>query len=268
MPELAASRPRAERFLGAAARLLALAAGVCVLAALGALALPSLLRVTRFDVRGSACMTREEVLAAALLRPGEPFFSASPERAKAALESDPRVASAKVSRLFPNGLRVEVAERRPVASVLVEAGGTQALACLDAEGVAFALAGGSYPPAGALPVLSGLRIENFRPGARLPAELAAPLRALGEIASREPALAAAFSEIKISRSRYGEVELLLYPMRHRVPARTGPSPSASDLRSILLVLDVLGSRGMEAAVSELDFRAGTVVYRGKEGHPD
>jgi len=34
---------------------------------------------------------------------------------------------------------------------------------------------------------------------------------------------------------------------------------------MILVLDVLGTRGMAAEVREIDFRTGTVVYRSKEG---
>ncbi len=266
MPEYAVSRPRGERLFAA----LAIAAAALVLAAAATLALPSLLRITRIEVSGAAAMTRDDVLEAALVREGASFFETDAARAKAALEADPRVESASVARRFPNGLVIGIEERRPVATVLVEAGGLQSPAYLDAEGVAFALAGAgsAYRSPGTLPVVSGIRIENFRPGARLPAELVAPLEALGRLGERDGALLAAFSEIKVSRSRYGEVELLLYPMRHRVPVRTGPAPSAQDLRSILLVLDVMGSKGMDAAVSELDFRTGTVVYRGKEGHPD
>jgi len=264
LSELAAARGRSDRLLPA----LAIVGAAGVLAAVAALALPSLLRVTRYEIRGSAYLGREQVLEAAFLREGERLLAVDPERSRAALEADPRIASARVSRRFPNGVLVELTERKPIATVLVESGGAQELAYLDAEGVAFALSGDPYPAPGELPVLSGLRIENFRPGTRLPAELAASLAALGEAAAGEPALLAAFSEVEVSRSRYGEVELLLYPMRPRVPVRTGPRPSASDLRSIILVLDVLGSRGMDGSVSELDFRTGTVVYRDKEGNPD
>jgi len=265
--EYAVPRIRGERLFAT----LAIAAAALVLAAVAILALPSLLRITRIEVRGAAAMTRNEVLEAALVREGASYFETDAARVRAALEADPRVDRASVARRFPNGLAIAIEERRPVATVLVEADGLQSPAYLDAKGVAFALAGGAecaYRAPGTLPVLSGIRIENFRPGARLPAELVAPLAALGQLGERESALLAAFSEIKVWRSRYGEVELLLYPMRHRVPVRTGPTLSAQDLRSILLVLDVMGSKGMDTAVSELDFRTGTVVYRGKEGHPD
>jgi hypothetical protein len=219
-------------------------------------------------------MTRDELLSAALIRGQERFFSIDVASVRAALEADPRIARAEVRRLFPNGLRIAVSERSPVAAILVEADGGQRLAYLDAQGVAFALAYsgagganpvGGYPAPEGLPVLSGVRIEGFRVGTRLPAQLTAILASLGEIESGEPELLAAFSEIRVAHSRFGETELLLYPLRHRVPVRVGSALSAQDLRSIILVLDVLGSRGLGDSVSEIDFRTGTVVYRGKEG---
>lgn len=261
-----------ERVIGA----LVLVAAALALAAGAALILPSFLRITRYEIEGISTMTREEVLSAALVHEREFLFSIEPARVRAALEADPRVARAEVSRLFPNGLHISVTERKPVAALLVEADGIQRLAYLDAAGVAFALAypGGAsslvgvYPSPEGLPVLSGIRIENFRAGARLPAELAPILASLGRIESDEPALLAAFSEIRVARSRFGETELLLYPLRHRVPVRVGSTLSARDLRAIILVLDVMGSRGLGASVSEIDFRTGTVVYRGKEGQSD
>jgi len=266
-----------ERILGA----LVLVAAAAALAAGAALFLPSLFRITRYEIVGASAMTREEVLSAALVHEREYLFSIEPARVREALEADPRVARAEATRLFPNGLRIAVTERKPVAAVLVEAAGGQRLAYLDAEGVAFALAypdaaagsaaAGSataYPSPEGLPVLSGIRIENFRVGARLPAQLTAILAALGRIESAEPALLAAFSEIRIARSRFGETELLLYPLRQRVRVRASSSLSVQDLRSIILVLDVLRSGGLGASVSEIDFRTGTVVYRGKEGQSD
>jgi hypothetical protein len=267
--------PAAERVLAG----LAVLAAAAALAAGASLAAPSLFRITRYEVRGASAMAREEVLSAALLRGNERFFSVRPERVRAALEAEPRIAGARVARSFPNGLVLDIVERVPVATVLVESEGFQRLAYLDRQGVAFALAyapaqagkgrpAGGYPAPEGLPLLSGLRIENFKPGARLPPELAGVLAAIGGIESSEPALLAAFSEIKVSRSRFGETELLLYPFRGRAPVRVGASPTAAELRSVILVLDVLGPRIAEGSVSEIDFRTGTVVYRGKEGQSD
>jgi hypothetical protein len=255
--------------------LVALLVAMAVLAAVAAalLLLPPALRVTRYEVSGNASLTRDEVLAAALIHEKEYYFALDAGRVAAAVMAEPRVASAKAEKVFPNCLRIAVTERRPVASVLVSANGRARAACVDAEGVAYAFA--SAAESSAMPVLSGLRFEGFRFGTRLPSSVSSLLATLGRIGEEEPAILASISEIRIV-APYGAAqgaasaapELLIYPLNERIPVRANASLDAPTLRSILLVLDVLGTRGIAASVSEIDFRTGTVVYRGKEGRPE
>lgn len=142
---------------------------------------------------------------------------------------------------------------------------------IDAEGVAFARAG--QEGAASVPVLSGIRFEGFRLGTRLPPAFAGLLNSLGEIQASEPALLAAISEIRVVTAAPSDgatyspaiAELLIYPLNQRIPVRASASLDVSSLRSIILVLDVLGTRGIAASVQEIDFRTGTVVFRSKEG---
>jgi hypothetical protein len=250
-------------FFLAAALLLALAAAAAFL-------VPPLLLVTRYEIVGNSAMTKEDVLSAALVHGKEYFFSLDASRVKAAVEADPRVASADVSKLFPDGLRIAVRERVPVAIVMVGAQGRASAVCVDAGGVVFAEA--AAEEAAAVPVLSGLRFEGFRLGTRLPPELASLASSLGAIEASEPGLLSAFSEIRVVAPAEGgepgaraPAELILYPLNQRIPVRVGASLDAPTLRSIILVLDVLGTKGLAATVQEIDFRTGTVVYRSKEG---
>jgi hypothetical protein len=263
--------------------LLALAA-LTALAAAAALVLPSALRVTRYEISGNASLSREDILSAALIHDREFFFAVDAPRVKAALEAEPRIAGADVVKLFPNGLRITVRERKPVVSALATIDGRAAAVCLDGEGVAFAEA--TSEEAASVPVLSGIRFEGFRPGTRLPPAVAKLLASIGEIRSSEPALLAAVSEIRIVSSgaageglgpgvssgvasgvASGEPELLVYPLHYRIPVRAGASLDAPTLRSMILVLDVLGTRGIAGTVREIDFRSGRVVYSTKEGQP-
>jgi cell division protein FtsQ len=244
------------------------ALGAAILAAAAFVILPGALRVTRYSVSGATTMGEAEVLGAALVHGNEYFFSLDTEAMRASLLREPRIAAASVSKVFPNGLRIAVTERRPAAIVLVEGDGKLVPACLDETGMAFAWAADVLKDgAGDLPILSGIRFENFRLGTRLPAEFAPALASIGQVARTAPALLAAFSEIKLVKPAWGEPELLLYSLHHRVPVRTGAVLNESTLRSIILVLDVLGSRGLADGVKEIDFRTGTVVYRVKEGQP-
>jgi hypothetical protein len=155
-----------------AAILLALVAAAILLA-------PTALRVTRYELSGNASLTREELLSAALIHEKEYFFSLDAARVKSALEAEPRIADAEVTKLFPNGLRIAVRERKAVAAALVSIDGRARAVCLDAEGVAYAEA--SPEEAAAVPVLSGLRFEGFRVGTRLPPAVALVVASLGEI---------------------------------------------------------------------------------------
>ena len=112
---------RDRRASGGLERVLSIVlAAVLAMAALAAalFLIPPALRVTRYEISGNSSMTRDEVLSAALIHGTEYFFSIDASRVKAALSAEPRVASASVSKLFPNGLLIVVREeggggRRP-----------------------------------------------------------------------------------------------------------------------------------------------------------
>jgi hypothetical protein len=258
----AAGPERALAALIAATATIALAAAATFL-------LPPALRITRYEIAGNSTMTREEVLSAALIHEKEYFFSLDASRVKAAVMADPRVAAASVTKSFPNSMRIALRERVAVVVALVSMEGRAVAVCLDAEGVAFAEASPSQ--AASVPVLSGLRFEGFRLGTRLPSELCSLVSSLGSIQATEPALLSAFSEIRVvsrggpDATAVAATELLLYPINQRIPVRAGATLDAPTLRSIILVLDVLGTKGMADSVREIDFRTGTVVYRSKEG---
>jgi len=241
-----------------------IAAATVALAALAVALAPSTLVISRIEIEGASSMTESELLGLASLRRGDPFFSVDAAGSAAALESDPRVASAKVRKILPNALRLEIVERKPAAAAIAELEGRDVAILIDAEGVAYAVA--SAIEAASVPALSGLRFEGFRLGTRLPDSLLPLLKSLGEIAASEPFLLSAFSELRVAKRARGDPELILYPIGSRIPVRAGSSLSAESLRSMILVLDVLGSKGLSDSVEELDFRSGSVVYRGKEDH--
>lgn len=253
--------------------LLLLGAAALGLLAAGAFALaPQVLRITRIEISGASSLGRGEILAAALLPETPYLFSVDPERVRRALLAEPRIKEARVTRLFPDGLSIGIEERAAVAAVVVEIGGRSALAEIDGEGMVFGVSRAAATTEGAaapssVPVLSGIRFEDFRAGTRLPPSFLPLLRSLALLRTEEPALLEAFSEVQVVRTAYGELELLLYPLRQRIPVRTGADLNGEVLRSIILVLDVLASRLGTDGVDEIDFRAGTVVYRAKEGHP-
>lgn len=219
------------------------------------------MRISRFEIAGATTLERDEILSWAAVHGTEYFATVDCERIATNLEAHPQVRKAEVSRVFPNALRLVVTDRVAVAAVLADVDGRLVPVAIDDEGVAFR----ALPETADVPVLSGIRFEGFRFGVRLPETLLPVLRSLQDLRQANPALLSAFSEIRLVRRTYGELELVLYPLQYRVPVRTPTVLNEALLRSIILVLDVVERQGLTPSISELDFRTGTVVYRVKEG---
>ena len=241
--------------------LLGLIVGLVPLAAVSLLLVFPAMKISRLEISGDTTLGREEVLQWAALHAVEYLATVDCPRIAANLQAHPQVAEAKVSRLFPNGLRVTVTDRKAVAAVLATVDGRAVPVGVDRDGVAFR----ALPAGSEVPILSGIRFEGFRYGVRLPDTLLPVLRSLEALREAGPELLSAFSELRLVRRPYGELELLLYPLQYRVPVRTPTVLNAELLRSIILVLDVVERQGLSPTISELDFRTGTVVYRVKEG---
>lgn len=241
--------------------LLGLIVGLVPLAAVSLILVFPAMRISRLEIVGDTTLGREEILQWAALHSAEYLATVDCQRIAANIEAHPQVAAAEVSRLFPNGLRVSVTDRKAVAAVLATVDGRAVPVGVDREGVAFR----ALPEGGDVPILSGIRFEGFRYGVHLPDSLLPVLRSLETLREAGPELLSAFSELRLVRRPYGELELLLYPLHYRVPVRTPLVLNVDLLRSIILVLDVVENQGLSSTISELDFRTGTVVYRVKEG---
>jgi cell division protein FtsQ len=109
---IAAARVRRRRRqLGWGLLALALAAGTVQLAR------TPLFGLATIHVEGTAALGRDQVLAAADVRPGQPYLGLDPEAIRRRVAALPRVAAARVVRDYPASLRIVVSERPPVASV-------------------------------------------------------------------------------------------------------------------------------------------------------
>lgn len=138
-----------------------LAAGALVGGALGVLHSP-LLAARHVVVTGAAHTPVAEVLAVSGLDRHPPLIDLDTGAAAAAIDRLPWVASAAVSRHWPDSVSVRLVERRPVA--VVAAGGLDAL--VDAGGRV--LATGRSAPAGLVELATGGAVPPA-PGGELPA---------------------------------------------------------------------------------------------------
>jgi len=239
-----------------------------LLAALGAASiifLPGALLLRKVVVAGTTTLSANDVVAASGIVPGKALFSNDLGLVERNLEAWAPVARAKASYVLPDAIRLEIVERKAVALALVDDGQTMVPVSIDSQGYAFAKA--SVADAMGMPLLSGLRFDGWRPGMRLPDDLLPTVGSIAALVGKDPTLLSLFSEIRVERTNWGEVELVLFPLHQAIPVRTGPRLDAALLRSIVLVLDALDKGGIAPKVGELDFRSGTIVFRSKEGSP-
>lgn len=219
------------------------------------------LRSVRID--GGQGMPRDSLAAAAGLSEKTSFLSFDPEAARRGLESLPEIASASVVRRFPDSVSIELERRECVAVALAVTDGATVLLSIDKQGVVFRIGSASDDGASAVPILSGLAFKNPRTGMRLPEFLHPLLSDIAQLYERSPVLLETLSEIRVEKKAYEAYELVLYPSYRPVRVRMGSRLNEDGLRYMMLLLDVLASKGIET--DELDFRTGTAAYRVKEG---
>jgi len=158
---------------------------VAVAVGLYQLARSPLFGLTEVRIEGAGGSLRAAVLAAADLRPGEPYLAIDPEVVRRRVEALPGVASARVTRSYPSSLRIVVRERVPTA--LVSSAGAYWLVAADGM-VLRRLAGRPAGRLAGLPYVAGVPLPpGAHPGTRLrPGNpLANALTALGRM---DPAL--------------------------------------------------------------------------------
>lgn len=257
----AAPKPRSQ-----AAKLM-LALGITIALGVGLyFAIPEVTRVQKVTVNGRSSMTEQEIVDALQLSPEVNLVNADLPSMEKRILANPKASAVHISRGFPDRLVIDLVERRPVACVLVsDASGTRPIA-IDVEGVAFA-AMDEIPSDRKVPILSGIRFENYKPGQRLPAFLHPLLSDINALLDDNPSVLDAFSEIKIEKVSGADAELVLYPKGKNVPVRMPLRLTKANLGSALLVLDILSGRPDADMIQELDFRSGTIVYRTKEAQP-
>jgi cell division protein FtsQ len=179
--------------------------------------------VRRVEVSGARLLAPQEVLAASGIRTGGSVWD-SAEPWERALRRNPLVASARVERRLPDGLRIVVAEKRPAG--LVDAG---ALVPATAEGEILPVDPARVP----------VDLPLVRASARSAAGRAL-LATAGRLADLDPALMARVSEV---RAGAGRGEVLLATSAPAALVRVPGDADADALRRLDAALDDVRRRG-------------------------
>jgi cell division protein FtsQ len=146
---------------------------------------------------------------------------------------------------------------------LVNSGGMTIPVVFDEEGVIFEI--GKSVSDYRIPVISGLKFAEIKLGLKLPEELAFYLSGLKKLKETTPSLFEQISELKFVNKNNSSYEVLLYPLNTKVRVRTENIINDNLVKQIFVVLDIIEKNGLEAEMNELDFRAGQVVFKTKEG---
>ena len=93
-----------------------------VAAAVAAVVYLPVFKLETIDVKGTSYIPPDDVLRIAGVRKGQHMFQVETGKAVQNLRKDIRIEQAIVKRTFPNGIYIEVEERRPVACVACEFG--------------------------------------------------------------------------------------------------------------------------------------------------
>lgn len=191
-----------------------------IVAAVLANAWKSDLAISEIVVEGNKVVTTKEVLSLAGIDKKQRLFTVDLFAARKRLEANPFIQSASVNREAPNRIRISVAERQPVAAMVLDR-----LVYLDADG--FVL-----PPARSehlfdLPVITGLaRSKELAPGKQtVNTDIRDALEILSVAQLIDDELYRKISEVRVERGK----DIMLYTAENGVPIVFGRGDTAAKL---------------------------------------
>ncbi|MDR2739072.1 MAG: FtsQ-type POTRA domain-containing protein [Treponema sp.] len=212
------------------------------------------------EISGVPELDRGAVLIQAGIGVHSSYMTVDARGAELSLEAMYQVESARVTKQFPDTVRIVLEGRKAVAMALTPVNGRIESVFFDRHGVVFEIgedgaAGGVHT----LPIISGLVFENPSLGMRLPALFQRFLTDLGRLYSSDPDLLGTISEIRVNRRPYNGFDLVLFPVHYPAKIRVGNEITADTIRYMLLLIDVFIKQGV--VVDEIDFRTGTASYK-------
>ncbi|MDR0597269.1 MAG: FtsQ-type POTRA domain-containing protein [Treponema sp.] len=214
------------------------------------------------EISGIPDLDRGEVLARAGIGLHSSYMTVDARGAELALNAMYQVESARVTKQFPDTIRIVLEGRRAAAMTLVPVKGKLEPVLLDKYGVVIQI-GSEGAESGinveTLPIISGLVFADIALGMKLPAIFRKFFSDLVQLQDAAPELLGTISEIQVSRKAYDGFELALFPVHYPSKIRVGNEITADTIRYMLLLIDVLKKQGVMP--EEIDFRTGTASYK-------
>jgi cell division septal protein FtsQ len=111
--------------------------------------------VTEIEVDGNRILSKQKIVESAMIPQGKSSVGLSVDAIKNNLLQEPYIRDAKVTKIFPSRLKIEIVERKPIA--IIEDGG---LFYLDEDGTAFKRVDPGSGDQVDLPTLTGIPSER------------------------------------------------------------------------------------------------------------
>ncbi len=203
--------------------------------------------VKRVEVTPTVHVTANEVRKLAGVGPHTNIFTVDLKRVAARVQQHPWIATARVHRRLPDGIRIEVKEHQAAAAVLFEStrGRGDLFYLVNRDGRAFKRA--RLTELEGLPLVTGILRSDYR---TRPAQTRAQIRSALTLARRYLARA--------GRPPLGEIHvdpvegLTLYTARRAVQVRLGRGDLTAKLRRLDRILRLLARRGQRPRAIRLD----------------
>jgi cell division protein FtsQ len=239
------------------------AAAVLILELIWLFAITPCMPLSKIDVITFPGIDRAEVIALAGIGERSSFVSVNSREAEKALEGLYGIESARVTKRFPNAVKIVLIPRSAVGISLALQDGRMVPVYFDRYGVVFKIGNEEGEvPSPSLPLISGLVFDPPELGMKLPAMFGGFLGSLQSIRDSAPELLGAISEIRINRKAFDGFDLVLYPVHNQVKIRLEPDLNEETLRYMMLMIDVFASKNSD--IEEIDFRTETASYKIKE----
>lgn len=222
------------------------------------------LPLSKVEVVGIPELDRGMILEKAGITMKSSYLSVNPRVVERRLKSLVVLESVKVTKRFPDSVRISLEVRKAVAMSFAVVHDRVSPVFFDKEGLVFMIGtlGQRMDTSLSVPIISGIIGEEPFLGMRLPDVFSTLLFSIERIHRSAPELLGAISEIQIEQNSFDGYELLLYPIHSQMRIRLGAELNENMLRYVLLVVDVCVSKG--AKIKEIDFRTGTASYTIKE----
>jgi cell division protein ftsQ, putative len=210
----------------------------------------------------SSSVTEREVVAMMALKKDAKWINIDASKIEERLMSQAIIEKATVTKKFPDKLLVEVVERQPVAVSFVNVEGNIVPLEIDREGVVFRIGWSEKVPL--LTIVSGLNFQNPRIGMKINHKLVSLFNRLSVISRANPLLLSSISEIKIREKKFGDYDLIMYPIHTKVKVFTTKDFTDTTLNRMMLVLDVVNKEKVAKELEYVDIRGANIVCKWKE----